>query len=308
MYLSPKAAEKELVLFGGISHYDEKTNDIWLMKAQYDKDGKQENLSLECSKVEPKGKLVPEGCIVAESTFFRADRLYAGCFEEKDSLKIFCFDFRQAEWRELEFSMRCTQAKMFRAVRSNQEGFVLSISSAEQKKNSPSRYFLYDFASNRFTKLEAETDFVSNCDEMTGEGAEPRILCLRQGKRIFTVRYDIEEVQQAEGSIEDYSIAIKQEQMLSQELARKNSQLEELYREMQNYITQLHKQYVRFEEDPDVEAERSRHIEDCHRLKKEYAKFDRYYESANEKIRNQRCELGTVNEEFERCMETEFDE
>ena len=67
---------------------------------------------------------------------------------------------------------------------------------------------------------------------------------------------------------------------------------------MQNYITQLHKQYVRQDEDSAVEAERQRHIEDCHRLKKEYAKFDRMYEAANEQIRAFRSDLAQVNEEF----------
>ena len=96
--------------------------------------------------------------------------------------------------------------------------------------------------------------------------------------------------------------------MLSQELARKNSHLEELYREMQNYITQLHKQYVRFEEEPTVEAERANHIEDCHTLKREYAKLDRLYDAASEQVRAVRAELTAINEDFERCMETEFDE
>jgi uncharacterized protein YaaN involved in tellurite resistance len=69
------------------------------------------------------------------------------------------------------------------------------------------------------------------------------------------------------GSIEDYLIAIKHEQILSQELGKKNTLLEELYKEMQNYITSLNKEYSNYECDLAVENEKAKHIEDCQRLK-----------------------------------------
>jgi len=31
-YLSIKIANKDLILFGGVSHYNENTNDLWLLK------------------------------------------------------------------------------------------------------------------------------------------------------------------------------------------------------------------------------------------------------------------------------------
>lgn len=43
-------------------------------------------------------------------------------------------------------------------------------------------------------------------------------------------------------------------------------------------------------------------------LKNEYERLDGLYDSASEQVRAMRSELGAINEDFERCMETEFDE
>lgn len=38
-------------MFGGVSQYKENTNDIWIIKAQTEREGRQEAPSLECVKV-----------------------------------------------------------------------------------------------------------------------------------------------------------------------------------------------------------------------------------------------------------------
>jgi hypothetical protein len=97
-----------------------------------EREGKQAVVNLDCIKVEPKSR-VPEGKICAEGTVYVGDKLYAACLRaNNDFLRIFCFDFRQSEWREIDLSLRFTQARMFRTVDS--EGFVLAID-PERRKN-----------------------------------------------------------------------------------------------------------------------------------------------------------------------------
>jgi hypothetical protein len=72
------------------------------MRVHLEREGKVDSIGLECARVEPRGKVVPDGKILAEGTLYSGDRLYAGCFVERsDQLRVFCFEFRQCEWREL---------------------------------------------------------------------------------------------------------------------------------------------------------------------------------------------------------------
>ena len=132
-------------------------------------------------------------------------------------------------------------------------------------------------------------------DDMAGDcNSVNQVVCLLGGKKLSTARYWVEE-SETFGSIEDYLIAIKHEQILSQELNRKSGVLEDLYKEMQSYITVLFKEYQEYPEDPGVDREKERHIQDCQLLKNEYTKFNRASEDIVGNIRELREELSAIN-------------
>lgn len=121
-------------------------------------------MSLECSKIESKSKFLPEGRFLAEGACYCNGRLFAASLGQKsDLLRVYCYDFRQNEWQELELGARCTQARMFRAVRLEEEGFVLVLSDPERRKIPPQFYF-FDALKNTFRTLQDETDLFNNCD------------------------------------------------------------------------------------------------------------------------------------------------
>jgi len=64
---------------------------------------------------------------------------------------------------------------------------------------------------------------------------------------------------------------------------------------MQNYITILHREYINFEEDPNVESEKVKQFEDCKNLKTEYTKLDKLHEDVCANIKFLRGELGAIN-------------
>jgi hypothetical protein len=81
---------------------------------------------------------------------------------------------------------------MFKALPTeDDEGFILALSDTAGRKNTPCKFYFYDINSNRLKKLQHEAELLNNCDEACGNGSEGQTLCLRQGKRLFTVRYAV---------------------------------------------------------------------------------------------------------------------
>ena len=139
-------------------------------------------------------------------------------------------------------------------------------------------------------------------------GVQGGKLWFSSGGRVYPLSLSLKDSASQLGSIEEYLIAIKHEQLLSQELTKKNTCLEDLYKEMQGYITILYRDYMRHPEDPNIERQKQEHINDCRVLKQEYGHLDHNYREVVREIRQMRGVIGHINEEFERCVETEYDE
>ena len=59
---------------------------------------------MESYKIDARGKFYPDGRIIAENTFLKGDRLYAGSIKDNTGeFNMFYFDFRNSEWRQLNF-------------------------------------------------------------------------------------------------------------------------------------------------------------------------------------------------------------
>lgn len=286
--------------------YNQCPNDTWSLSVKMDQ-GKGDHCVFEGTDLKIRG--APEGRCLSDGTVILRDRIFTACYsEEKETYELYCLELRRKAWKKLEIRFSRTEIKLLRVVTPQREESFLVLSQEPQRKT-PSKYFLFQLEKNKLQALTGKSNSLADlCDELGVDSrGESQVVCMGFGKKVRAAEYRVEEEREG-GSIEDYLIAIKHEQILSQELLKKNAYLEELYKEMQNYITVLNKEYYKYEEDPNVENEKLRHIDDCKNLKSEYGRLDKLYEEVCANIKFLRAELGAINEDFERCMETEFDE